>query len=133
MVTITRTTQLFKDLDLAFSAHPNTKDLAKKTNVEAIKQSLKNLLLTQYFERPFHSEIGSPVRVLLFELVTPLVQQSMQRAIVDVIQNFEPRVTVEDVYVFVQDDTNSVIISVTFVVVGFDTLEELELTLERTR
>jgi phage baseplate assembly protein W len=133
MVTITRTTQLFKDLDLAFSAHPNTKDLAKKTNVEAIKQSLKNLLLTQYFERPFHSEIGSPVRVLLFELATPLVQQSMQRAIIDVIQNFEPRVTVEDVYVFVQDETNSVIISVTFVVVGFDTLEELELTLERTR
>jgi phage baseplate assembly protein W len=133
MATITRTTQLFKDLDLAFSAHPNTKDLAKKTNVEAIKQSLKNLLLTQYFERPFHSEIGSPVRVLLFELATPLVQQSMQRAIVDVIQNFEPRVSVEDVYVFVKDDTNEVIISVTFVVVGFDTLEELELTLERTR
>ena len=133
MATITRTTQLFKDLDLAFSAHPNTKDLAKKTNVEAIKQSLKNLLLTQYYERPFHSEIGSPVRVLLFELATPLVQQSMQRAIVDVIQNFEPRVTVEDVYVFVKDDTNEVIISVTFVVVGFDTLEELELTLIRTR
>lgn len=133
MVTITRTTQLFKDLDLAFSAHPNTKDLAKKTNVEAVKQSLKNLLLTQYYERPFHSEIGSPVRTLLFELATPLVQQSMQRAIVDVIQNFEPRVSVEDVYVFVKDDTHEVVITVTFVMVGFDTLEELELILERTR
>jgi phage baseplate assembly protein W len=130
---IIRTTQLFKDIDLAFTAHPNTKDLSKKTNAEAIKQALKNLLLTQYYERPFHSEIGSPVRSLLFELASPIVQQSIQRSIVDTIQNFEPRVTVEDVFVFVKDTTNEVVITVTFIIVGFETLEELEITLERTR
>jgi phage baseplate assembly protein W len=133
MATISRTTQIFKDLDLAFASHPNTKDLAKKTNAEAIKQSLKTLLLTQYYERPFHSEIGSPVRSLLFELATPLLQQSIQRSIIDTIQNFEPRVSVEDVYVFVKDDNNDVLITVTFTIVGLETLEQLELTLERTR
>jgi predicted component of type VI protein secretion system len=61
------------------------------------------------------------------------VQQSIQRSIVDTIQNFEPRVTVEDVFVFVKDTTNEVVITVTFIIVGFETLEELEITLERTR
>lgn len=133
MATIQRTTQLFKDLDLAFASHPNTKDVAKKTNAEAIKQSLKNLLLTQYYERPFHSEIGSPIKGLLFELATPLLQQTIQRAVIDTVQNFEPRVSLEDVQVFMKDDTNEVVISVIYTVVGLTTLQELEMTLERTR
>lgn len=133
MATIQRTTQIFKDLDIAFASHPNTKDVAKKTNAEAIKQSLKNLLLTQYYERPFHSEIGSPIKGMLFELATPLLQQTLQRAIIDTIQNFEPRVSLEDVYVLMKQDTNEVNITVVYTVVGLNTLQELELTLERTR
>lgn len=133
MATIQRTTQIFKDFDIAFAAHPNTKDVAKKTNAEAIKQSLKNLLLTQYYERPFHSEIGSPIKGMLFELATPLLQQTLQRAVIDTVTNFEPRVTLEDVYVFMKDDNNEVNITLVYVITGLNTLEQLELTLERTR
>jgi len=133
MATINRTTQIFRDFDLAFAAHPNTKDLAVKRNQDAVKQSLKNLIQTQYFERPFHSEIGSPVRALLFELATPLTTNAIRRGIIDVISNFEPRVRLEDVQVLMRDETNECDISITYSVVGLQTLEQLDITLERTR
>jgi phage baseplate assembly protein W len=133
MATITRTTQIFKDFDLAFSAHPNTKDLAKKRNEDAIKQSIRNLILTNYYERPFHSEIGSPVRALLFELSTPLTAHTMRRGILDVIQNFEPRVSVENIDVNLNDDNNSCEISIEYTVVGLQTYSKIDIILERTR
>lgn len=133
MATITRTNQIFKDFDLAFSAHPNTHDITKKRDEDAIKQSLKNLILTNYYERPFHSEIGSPVRALLFELATPLTAHMLKRGIIDVIQNFEPRVSVQDVSISMKDQTNSCDISITFTIIGLQTISQLYLTLERTR
>jgi phage baseplate assembly protein W len=133
MATITRTTQIFKDFDLAFSSHPNTKDLAKKRNEDAIKQSIRNLILTNYYERPFHSEIGSPVRALLFELSTPLTAHTMRRGILDVIQNFEPRVTVENIDINLNDDNNSCEISIEYTVVGLQTYSKIDIILERTR
>ena len=133
MATINRTTQIFRDFDLAFAAHPNTKGLAIKKNEDAVKQSLRNLINTQYYERPFHSEIGSPVRSLLFELATPLVTNAIRRGIIDVISNFEPRVQLQDVQVLMKDETNECDISISYTVVGLQTLEQLDLTLERTR
>lgn len=133
MATINRTTQIFRDFDLAFASHPNTKDLTIKKNEDAVKQSLRNLIQTQYYERPFHSEIGSPVRSLLFELATPLVTNAIRRGIIDVIINFEPRVQLQDVQVLMKDETNECDISIVYSVVGLQTLEQLDLTLERTR
>lgn len=133
MATITRITQIFKDFDLAFSAHPNTKDITKKRDEDAVKQALKNLILTNYYERPFHSEIGSPVRALLFELATPLTAHMMRRGIIDVIENFEPRVRVLDVNVNMKDQTNACEVSITFEIIGIQTISQLNLTLERTR
>jgi phage baseplate assembly protein W len=133
MATITRTTQVFRDFDLAFSAHPNTKDLAIMRNDDAVKQSIKNLILTNYYERPFHSEIGSPVRSLLFELSTPMTVQTMKRGIIDTIENFEPRVRVDDVVVGINDDTNSCDISIQYTIIGLQTIQQLDLTIERTR
>ena len=87
-----RNTRIFSDLDLNFTKHPVTGDITRRYDENAIKQSVKNLLLTRNFERPFHSEIGSPVRALLFELPGPMFSMMLQRAIIDVINNFEPRV-----------------------------------------
>jgi phage baseplate assembly protein W len=133
MATINRTTQIFRDFDLAFSSHPNTKDIAVKRDGEAVKQSVKNLILTQYYERPFHSEIGSPVRSLLFDLATPLTANSMKRGIIDVIESYEPRVRLLDVNVNLQDENNACEISITYNIVGFQTVEDLTFALERTR
>ena len=59
--------RIYKDLNLIFSPHPNTKDVTKKTDIEVVKQSVKNLILTKHYERPFHPEIGSNVTDILFE------------------------------------------------------------------
>ena len=133
MATIQRTTQIFKDFDIAFAAHPNTKDVAKKTNAEAIKQSLKNLLLTQYYERPFHSQIGSQVKALMFELATPMTQILLQRSITDVITGYEPRVQLLNVIVDMNSESYSANITIYFQIINTTQPLRIDLVLERAR
>ena len=128
-----RNTRLFTDLDLNFTAHPVTKDITRRYDESAIKASVRNLLLTRNFERPFHSEIGSPIRALLFELPGPMFTIMMQRAIVDVITNFEPRIEIIDVRVIDASDNNAVYITLEFKIVNTERPLTLDLTLERTR
>jgi phage baseplate assembly protein W len=110
-----------------------TGDITRRYNENAIKQSVKNLLLTRNFERPFHSEVGSPVRALLFELPGPMFSIMLQRAIIDVINNFEPRVELLDVRVDDSLDANEVYVTVEFKIVNTESPITLDLALERTR
>jgi len=128
-----RNTRLFSDLDFNFTAHPVTKDITRRYDENAIRQSLKNLLLTRNFERPFHSEIGSPIRTLLFDSVGPMFNVMMKRAIVDVINNFEPRIDLIDVLVNDYSDANSVYITIEFKIVNTERPITVEFALERTR
>lgn len=128
-----RNTRLFTDLDLNFTAHPVTKDITRRYDENAIKASVRNLLLTRNFERPFHSEIGSPIRALLFELPGPMFTIMMQRAIIDVITNFEPRINIIDVRVINASDNNAVYVTLEFKIVNTERPITLDLTLERTR
>lgn len=126
-------TRTFTDLDLNFTAHPVNKDVAIKYDEQAIKQSVRNLILTKNFERPFHSEIGCQVRGLLFEPVTEMSVSIIKRSIVDVIRNYEPRVQLVDVFVNVRPDENYIDIRIIFKIINTATPIELTLTLERTR
>jgi phage baseplate assembly protein W len=128
-----RSTRLFSDIDLNFTAHPVTKDITRRFDENAIKASLRNLLLTRNFERPFHSEIGSPIRALMFELPGPMFDVMLQRAIIDVINNFEPRVEIIDVLVNDASDLNAVYITLEFKIVNTERPITLDLALERTR
>jgi phage baseplate assembly protein W len=128
-----RNTRIFSDLDLNFTVHPVSKDISRKYDDNAIKQSIKNLLLTRNFERPFHSEIGSPIRAMLFELPGPMFTVMLQRAVIDVINNFEPRVEVLDVRINDSIDTNAVYITLEFKIVNTERPITLDLALERTR
>jgi phage baseplate assembly protein W len=128
-----RSTRLFSDIDLNFTAHPVTKDITRRYDENAIKASIKNLLLTRNYERPFHSEIGSPIRALMFELPGPMFDVMLQRAIVDVINNFEPRVEIIEVSVNDASDFNAVYITVEFKIVNTERPITLDLVLERTR
>ena len=87
---ITRNVKQYRDLDLFFSKKSN-KDVNKVTDVEAVKRSVRNLILLNSYEKPFHPEIAGDVRALLFENMTPLTSAVIARKIQDVIQNFEPR------------------------------------------
>jgi phage baseplate assembly protein W len=128
-----RNTRIFSDLDLNFTAHPVTKDISRRYDENAIKTSLKNLILTRNFERPFHSEIGSPINALLFEPPSPMLNITLQRAIVDVVNNFEPRVDLLDVNVLSSPDENALYVTITFKIVNTQQPLTLDLTLERTR
>ena len=128
-----RNTRTFSDLDFNFTAHPVTGDVTRKYDEEAIKQSVKNLVLTQNYERPFHSEIGSQLRGLLFEPVTPMLNLLIKRAITDTITNFEPRVSLIDVGVNFLPDNNSVYVTIVFAIVNTTRPVTVDLVLKRTR
>ena len=93
---ITRNVKQYKDLDLFFSKKTN-KDLNKVTDIEAVKRSVRNLILHNTFEKPFHPEIGGNVRGLLFENMTPMTSSVIARKIQDTIENFEPRAKITSV------------------------------------
>ena len=128
-----RNTRTFSDLDLNFTAHPVTKDITRRFDENAVKASLKNLIFTQNYERPFHSEIGSPIRALLFEPASPLVIASMKKAIYDMVNNFEPRVRLIDVQVRYMPDSNDIGVTIVFSIINTEKPLTLDLVLERTR
>jgi phage baseplate assembly protein W len=85
------------DIDLNFTAHPLTGDLATKTDRSAVDQSVRNLILTEFYERGFNIEVGSNVTDALFENFTALTQQTLKNNIIRVLRNFEPGVEIVDV------------------------------------
>ena len=101
-----------------FTKNPATKDVARLTDVEAVKRSVRNLILTNRFERPFHPEIGSSIRDLLFETITPLNAILLQDRVEEVIDNFEPRANINQVIVQDEIDRNRYKVTVSFYVVN---------------
>jgi phage baseplate assembly protein W len=108
-------------------------DIAKKYDENAIKQSVRNLVMTNHYERLFHPEIGSQVTALLFEPFTPLLEAMLVRAITNTIQNHEPRVELLQVDVKLNPDNNAVFVTIIFRIVN--TLKPLTVgfTIQRTR
>ena len=106
--------RIFSDLDLNFLAHPATKDVTKVSDERAIKASVRNLILTSNYERPFHPEIGSPIKTLLFSNASPLTSILIERAIYQTVQNFEPRVSLTSVMAKLSPDNNTVYVTIEF-------------------
>ena len=128
-----RNTRTFSDLDFNFTAHPVTGDVVRRYDENSVKAALKNLILTANYERPFHSEIGTPIKRLLFEPATPMLQVMLERAISDAVNNFEPRVELLNVDVVVSEDDYTVNVSIEFQIINTTAPLTLDLTLERTR
>lgn len=128
-----RNTRIFSDLDLNFTAHPVTKDIVRRFDENAVKASIKNLVLTANYERPFHSEIGSPIRALLFEPFSPMLVASLKKAIWDMVNNFEPRVVMTDVNIYYSQDNNNMDVTIEFKIVNTERPLTLDLVLERSR
>lgn len=112
------TARHYYDLDLSLKKNPLTNDVAKKVDANAIKQSLHNLIMYRMFDVPFHPEIASQVRSMMFENFTQLTQISLQRVIRTTIENFEPRVSVKSVAVTDDSDQNAIAVSIDYVIVN---------------
>ena len=128
-----RATRIYKDLDLDFGRNVVTNDVNKLTDVEAVKRSVRNLINTNHFERPFHPEIGGNVRALLFENITPLTALNLQRKIEEVLTNFEPRARVTQIIADPDIDRNGYQLEIKFYVIGISNPITVETFLERLR
>ena len=128
-----RATRIYKDLDLDFGRNTVTNDVNKLTDVEAVKRSVRNLINTNHFERPFHPELGGNVRALLFEPMTPLTALSLQRKIEEVLANFEPRAKITQIMADPDIDRNAYRLTIKFYVIGVQNPTTVETFLERLR
>jgi phage baseplate assembly protein W len=129
-----RNGQVFKDLNLNFLAHPLTGDIQKISNIEAVKRSVRNLINTNFHERPFHPEIGSNIRSILFEPVSPVIEDLLSRYVQDVIDNFEPRVELISIKSNANIDQNAYNVTIEFFVVNSPSeAQSVQLFLERLR
>jgi len=106
----------YRDLDLFFTKKSRNKDINILTNVTAVKRSVRNLVLTNFYEKPFHPEIGSGIRNLLFENVSPLTTIALSQAVQDVIANYEPRAAVISVDVTPDLDRNAYDMEIIFAI-----------------
>ena len=129
-----RSARIYKDLNLNFSRHPVTKQISILTDAAAVKRSVRNLVQIGEYEKPFHPEIASGVRDVLFENMTPWTANMLQRNITDVITNFEPRALLTSVEVLPRFDENQYEVTVEFYIQNAPTeLVDLSFTLERLR
>lgn len=132
MATIKTKRTKFVDIDLNFSLHPISSDIGKRVDGNAIATSVKNLVLTNMYDRPFHPEISSQVSSLLFENFTARTEATLQRAIRYVIENFEPRVEIVYINIDSDPDNNDLTVELAFNVVGLTETIVTQFTLERT-
>ena len=129
-----RSARIYKDLNLNFGRHPVTKQINVLTDAAAVKRSVRNLVQIGEYEKPFHPEIGSGVRDLLFENMTPFVANNLSKQIEEIITNYEPRALLANIEVIPRFDNNQYEVIVEFYIQNAPSeLIDLSFTLERLR
>jgi len=129
----TRNSRQFRDIDLDFNRNAVTNDVAVVEDVIAVKRSVKNLIQTNFYERPFHPELGCGIRELLFENFTPMTKIFLQRKIEEVLINYEPRINLQNVAVDDDQDNNRLVVDIYFYVVGVPGPQVVQTFLQRVR
>ena len=125
--------RVYSDLDLKFNQHPVYKDIVPLTDVDAVKQSVRNILFTNKGERLFQPSIGSGVFDLLFEHADPLTFQAVRDNIKDILLVLEPRINQVQVQIEDNIDANEIAVTVNFNVAGVANNESVDFYLERLR
>ena len=129
----TRNSRKFRDIDLDFTRNAVTNDVNIVEDVIAVKRSVRNLIQTNFYERPFNPELGCGIRELLFEPFTPITKLFLQRKIEEVLINYEPRVNLTSVNVDDDQDGNRLVVDVNFYVVGIPGPQTVQTFLQRLR
>ena len=128
-----RNIRKFSDIDLNFERNLVTSDVVAVEDVIAIKRAVKNLVQTNFYERPFQPELGCGVRELLFENFTPMTKVFLQNKISEVLKNYEPRIDLTSVNVDDDQDNNRLIVDINFYVVGVPGPQTVSTFLQRLR
>ena len=123
----------YKDLSFDFTANPQTGDVATVKDAVSVNRGIKNILLTQGFERLFQPEIGSGIKNILFEPMTPLTEQRLSDACADAIEAWEQRATVIDITVISEEEYNRYRVAIKFSINNSLITEEVDVFLNRER
>lgn len=129
---ITARKRLYKDIDLSFAKAPSN-DVYKKTDLASVKQAIKNLLLTNNFEKPFNPNFGANIRALLFDLADSRLENSAREKIEFAIATYEPRVQIMKIKVEPEPDRNDVRIQVSLKIRNSSTTFDISTSLNRLR
>jgi phage baseplate assembly protein W len=128
-----RSSRIYKDLNLDFQQNTATKDIQKITDVESVKRSVRNLINLNHYEKPFHPEIGSNLRGMLFEIISPQMTHFIGKQIELLIKNYEPRCKLVEVKNKPNLERNGYSVSISFYVVNHSQPVQVETFLERLR
>ena len=128
-----RSNRIYKDLNMSFTKNPATKDVARLFDIQAIKRSVKNIILTNKYERPFNPDFGCNLRGFLFENITEPLLVIIKDRVAMAIEKYEPRVSVEDVVVKNSSDPNGINIQVSFLINGVEDPITVSTFLQRVR
>lgn len=123
----------FRDLDLKFNAHPTKKDVNKHLNEYAVINSVKNLVSINFYEKPFNPDFGSNLRALLFEPVDEITSIHIERAITEVIENYEPRVNIIEITAAATPEENRYDVALRFSILNSSNAITINFFLERIR
>ena len=129
-------TYIYRDLSLFFTPNPVTGDVTMVTDVQDIKRSVRNLVMINRFEKPFHPEVASHVRDLLFERFTPITFNLLRNRIETVLENYEPRVSVTDIEIDDSGqamDNNNLNVRIFFTLKNDPQIQSVDILLERVR
>lgn len=129
----TKVRRIYKDIDLNFKAHPISGDLVRVFDDTAIIQSVKNLIMTNYMERPFQPHLGSNLLYQLFEPASPITEDAIRSSIIDVVTLYEPRVSILNISVQFVEEENAYNVRFEFKIVGLPNPYNITLILNRVR
>lgn len=122
----------YTDIDLNITPHPSSGDLVLKQDKEAVKRSVRNIMLTNNYERPFKPNFGANLRGLLFELADDMTKFEIRKQIVEALEMLEPRVTIDEIYLQ-STRNNEMHVNLHYGVVGVREPQTLEVILQRVR
>ena len=125
--------EIYRDLPMSFNVHPVTGNMKLIANAESIKQSVKNIVLTNFYERPYQPELGGNVLAQLFENMSPITEYNVTQNIRQALENNEPRAVIEDIITTPVEDQNTLRVTIKFSVRNIPEPIEVDVLLERIR
>ena len=128
----TRLNKNYRDIDLSFGRNTVTGDVNVLDDAEAVKRAVRNIIQTNHFERPFHPELGSDIRNLLFDQMTTMTAMALKKKILECISLHEPRAKITNIRIAPNPETNSYLCEIDFLVKGFTTPQKVRTSLDRT-
>jgi phage baseplate assembly protein W len=125
--------KIYSDIDFTFTKKPVTADVALSFDGQAVIRSIRNLLSTNHYERPFNPDLGANLNALLFEPISPLTSSALETEITNTIKNYEPRASIQSVSVNSQPDYNAYNVTLSFFIENSTLPTTVTLLLERNR